>query len=159
MSLIARLIASAATSFGFSQTSADQTADADEHLAAMALLVHVALADGVLDSAEKDRLINIVRSRYAASRDDAEALIERAITFDAQTRDLSSIVELLGHEDAGAERSHLLALAWSVASADGDMHEFEEALVWRLGKLLGLDEAEITQARIAAGSSVSEQDS
>jgi uncharacterized tellurite resistance protein B-like protein len=38
-------------------------------------------------------------------------------------------------------------MAWSVAGADGDLHEFEEALVWRLGKLLGFDEPAIAAAR------------
>ena len=41
-------------------------------------------------------------------------------------------------------------MAWSVAGADGDVHEFEEALVWRLGKLLGLDETAIGRAREGA---------
>jgi uncharacterized tellurite resistance protein B-like protein len=41
-------------------------------------------------------------------------------------------------------------MAWSVAGADGSVHEFEEALVWRLGGLLGLDEAAIGEARRTA---------
>jgi uncharacterized tellurite resistance protein B-like protein len=41
-------------------------------------------------------------------------------------------------------------MAWSVAGADGIVHEFEEALVWRLGGLLGLDEAAIGEARRSA---------
>jgi tellurite resistance protein len=38
-------------------------------------------------------------------------------------------------------------MAWSVAAADGNVDEFEEALVERLGRLLGFDEAAISAAR------------
>ncbi len=147
MALFSRLIASTAAAFGVQRPEEDPTLVADEHLAATALLVHVAQADGVLAPKEQERLERIVRARYANSTEEARALIARATAFDAQTRDLSSIVELIGRDADLAERSRLVSLAWSVAGADGDLHEFEEALVWRLGKLLGLDETQIAQAR------------
>lgn len=149
MALIPRLISSAAAAFGFATREEAPTLHADEHLAATALLVHVARADGVLDAAESERLARIVQSRYAASAAEASDLIARAAAFDAQNRDLTGLVELIGSEAALDDRIRLLSLAWSVASADGEIHEFEEALVWRLGKLLGLDEAEIAAARKA----------
>lgn len=152
MALIARLISYAAAAFGSGPAAHEPNGDpaADEHLAATALLVHVARADGVLDPAESERLARLVRSRYAASEAEAQALIARAATVDAQTRDMSSLVELIGREGGAEERERILAMAWSVAGADGEVHEFEEALVWRLGKLLGLDEAAIGRARASA---------
>ena len=149
MPLFARLIAYAATTFGRGQP--DHAAPEDEeHLAATALLVHVARADGVLDPAEGERLTRLVRSRYAATDEEARALIARAATVDTETRDLSSLVEMIGREGGEDERRRLLSMAWSVAGADGEIHEFEEALVHRLGALLGLDEAAIAAARMPA---------
>lgn len=149
MALLARLIAYAATTFGRPQPET-LVAEDEEHLAATALLVHVARADGVLDPAEGERLVRLVRSRYAASDEDAKALIARAAAMDAETRDLTSLVEMIGREGGEDERRHLLSMAWSVAGADGEVHEFEEALVHRLGTLLGLDEAGIAAARAPA---------
>ena len=60
---------------------------------------------------------------------------------------MAQLVEMIGHEVGPDRRARLLAMAWSVAGADGSVHEFEEALVWRLGGLLGLDEAAIAEAR------------
>ena len=148
MALFARLLSAAADMFGVA--NADASAVNDEHLAATALLVHVARADGVLDPAESERLARLVRTRYARSEAEAQDLIARASAFDAETRDLSSLVELIGSEGGAEERVRLLTMAWSIAGADGEVHEFEEALVWRLGKLLGLDEAAITSARSSA---------
>lgn len=148
MALIARLLSAAKAALG-GETRADIVIGNEEHLAAVALLVHVARADGVLEASETERLVRLVRTHYEVSESEAQALIARADAFDAQTRDLSSLVELID-EGSAAEREQILAMAWSVAGADGELHEFEEALVWRLGKLLGFDEAGIARARKSA---------
>ncbi|KQP42743.1 Tellurite resistance protein TerB [Methylobacterium sp. Leaf104] len=149
MSLLARLRAYAAESFGLGSHDA-VAEEGDERLAAIALLVHVARADGVLAPEETERLGRLVEGRFTQNRTEAEALIARAAAFDAQTRDMAQLVEMIGHEVGPERRARLLAMAWSVAGADGSVHEFEEALVERLGGLLGLDEAAIGEARRSA---------
>ncbi|WP_375466435.1 TerB family tellurite resistance protein [uncultured Methylobacterium sp.] len=144
MSLIARLRAYAADALG---VGAPDAAPDDAHLAAIALLVHVARVDGILAPSESVRLARLVQGRYASSPEAAEALIARAAAFDAETRDVASLVEMIPHATDAGERGRLLAMAWAVAGADGTVDEFEEALVWRLGKLLGFDEAAIARAR------------
>ncbi|MGU3538575.1 tellurite resistance TerB family protein [Methylobacterium sp. A54F] len=145
MSLIARLRAYAAEAFGVA--APDGAVIDEEHLAATALLVHVARVDGVLAPAESARLARLVQGRYADGPEAADALIARAAAMDAETRDVAMLVEMIGRETGEGERARLLAMAWSVAAADGTVDEFEEALVWRLGALLGLDEAGIAAAR------------
>lgn len=155
MSLIERLRAYAADAFGIVPRTVVPD-EGDEALAAIALLVHVSRADGLLAPAESERLARLVEGRYAATRAEAKELIARAVAVDAQTRDMAMLVEQIGHEAGPAERERLLGMAWSVASADGAVDEFEEALVWRLGGLLGLDEAAIDRARGEAGLAASE---
>ncbi|GJD96668.1 tellurite resistance TerB family protein [Methylobacterium iners] len=156
MSLLARLRAYADDVFG---TAASPGAVADEDdagLAAIALLVHVARADGMLAPAEAERLARFVESRFSVSRGEADRLIARASAVDAQTRDMSALVEAIGHDAGPEERMRLLGMAWAVAGADGALDEFEDALVWRLGGLLGLDEAAIDRARTGAGAQTGE---
>ena len=143
MSLIARLRAYATEALGVGAT---EPVD-DTHLAATALLVHVARVDGILAPAESERLSRLVQGHYAEGPDAARALIARATAVDAETRDLASLVEMIPHEANKAERRDLLTMAWSVAAADGTVDEFEEALVERLGRLLGFDEAAIAASR------------
>ena len=147
MALLQRLLSYASSAFGLPAAAEPLPDGSEEYLAATALLVHVARADGVLDPAESERLVRLVRRRYAGSDAEAESLIERAAAFEAQTRDMASLVELVRDDGDPEQRGRLLAMAWSVAGADGDLHEFEEALVWRLGKLLGFDEPAIAAAR------------
>jgi uncharacterized tellurite resistance protein B-like protein len=146
MSLIARLRAYAVEALGIG-TPGGRTPTDDTHLAATALLVHVARVDGILAPAEKERLARLVEGHYAEGPAAARALIARATAVDAETRDVASLVEMIPHEANGNEREELLAMAWSVAAADGVVDEFEEALVERLGRLLGFDEAGIAAAR------------
>lgn len=145
MSLIARLRAYAADAFGLAAT--EDVAVDDQHLAATALLVHVARVDGTLAPSEAERLARLVRGRYAATEAESRALIARASAMDAATRDVAQLVEMIGRETDETARAGLLAMAWSIAGADGHVDEFEEALVWRLGRLLGLDEPAIAFAR------------
>lgn len=144
MPLLARLRAYAAEALGV----AGQAEPVDDtHLAATALLVHVARVDGILAPAESERLARLLRGRYAADAEAARALVARASAFSAETRDIADLVEMIPHGMEEAERARLLGMAWAVAAADGVVGEFEEALVWRLGKLLGLDEAAVVSAR------------
>ncbi|KMO40192.1 Tellurite resistance protein TerB [Methylobacterium variabile] len=148
MPLIARLRAYAAEMFGAPASPLD--AEAEQHLAAAALLVHVARVDGTLAAVERDRLARLLTNRFAPSEARARALIERAINFDDETRDVAELVEMIGRDLPEDERRSLLGLAWAVAAADGQVHEFEDDLVWRVGQLLGFDDAAITATRAVA---------
>ncbi|UMY19164.1 TerB family tellurite resistance protein [Methylobacterium organophilum] len=152
MALVDRLIAYAAAAFG-RPAAPDIAPEEEAPIAVVALLVHVARADGVLAAEEMERLVRLVRTHYAVSEAEARSLIARAGTFEAETRDLAGLVEGIGATDE-AERARLVAMAWSVAGADGAVHEFEEALVCRLGTLFGLDEARVAKARAAAVSAI-----
>ena len=143
MSLIARLRAYAAEALGVGHHEAVD----DTHLAATALLVHVARVDGILAASESERLSRLVQGHYAGGPDAARALIERAAAIDSEIRDVASLVEMIPHEADRTERQDLLTMAWAVAAADGRVDEFEEALVERLGRLLGFDDVAIAAAR------------
>lgn len=147
MPLLARLRAYAAEALG---VAGRPEAVDDTHLAATALLVHVARVDGVLAPVEAERLAKLVQGRYAADAEAARALVARASAFDAETRDIASLVEMMPHQMDEAARARLVAMAWTVAEADGVVGEFEEALVGRLGMLLGLDEAAVARTREAS---------
>ncbi len=97
MSLIARLRAYAAEALGVGH---NEVVD-DTHLAATALLVHVARVDGILAPSESERLSRLVQGHYADGPDAARALIERATAVDAEIRDVVSLVEMLPTRPTG----------------------------------------------------------
>ncbi|RVU21522.1 TerB family tellurite resistance protein [Methylobacterium oryzihabitans] len=149
MPLIARLLASAADWFGAPAAAAPDLAG--PAIAAAALLVHVARVDGSLAPVEHERLARLLHGGgLAASPAEALALIGRAIAVDDETRDFADLVARVGRDAPEAERLGLLGMAWAIAAADGTVHEFEDDLVWRLGQLLGFDDAAIAASRAIA---------
>jgi uncharacterized tellurite resistance protein B-like protein len=135
-----RVLKSAAVFFGFRPLRTGQWPD-PAHLGATALLVHVARADGRFSKRERDRLEAVVESRFCRSRREARQLLARAEALDHETTEVSSLLEMIGRDSDSRRR--ILAMAFTVATADGTVHEIEADLVWRLGKLLGFDEHEI----------------
>ena len=129
----------------------------DARLAGAALLVHVARVDGRLDESERARLLALIGARFRLDPPEAERFVARAAALDHEAG-LEDLVELLGHECGEAERRDLLGMAYEVAMADGRLLEFEDDLVWRVGHLLGLDDAAILGRRevaLAAGAGTS----
>jgi uncharacterized tellurite resistance protein B-like protein len=156
MSVISRLVAFLAESLGPDRQGRDGDEDpgpqreAEDRLAAAALLVHVARVDGSLDETENARLARLFRAGFDLSDEEAERLVARATAYDDETSNVASLVEIVARDADAAERRHLLAMAYSVAAADGSVHEFEDDLVWRVGRLLGFDDDEIVAQRDGA---------
>ncbi len=150
MSLVQRLLDFVKDAAGPEIDPAQSLDVTDERLAAAALLVHVARVDGQFADGERRALLGLLEAGYGLSAAGADALMARADRFDREVDDVAALVEMLGHEDHGGDRKRLLGMAYGVATADGALVEFEDDLLWRMGGLLGFDDAEI--GAIRAGS-------
>ena len=51
----------------------------------------------------------------------------------------SYIVSVLKRQLSEAERISVIENLWEIVYADGESHEFEENLVWRVAELLGVN--------------------
>ena len=143
MSLISRLL----SLIGSPQTPSAGPVPSDGPAAVAALLVHVARVDGVFDPAERTRLAVLFTDRLGLSTEEAARLLAAGEEASLARPDLGTLVEAAARDADGAERRDLLAMAYSVAAANGSLAEFEDDLIWRVGHLLGLDEAAIAAAR------------
>jgi uncharacterized tellurite resistance protein B-like protein len=124
--------------------------ESEAHLTVAALLVLVARIDGRLLPTEDDGLKAMVGDRFGLSKEATARLIERAAALDADLDPASAMAERIVHDFAPAQRSELLAMAYRIAAADGQVHEFEDDLLWRVGRLLGLPEDAIAGIRDGA---------
>ena len=147
MPLVSRLVALLTEALG-GQEERDPP-DLDLGLAVAALLVHVARVDGNVGGAERERLTTLLMEHCGVSQARAERLIERAKALDDTTGELADLVETVAGASSVIERRRMLRMAYTVAAADGVVHELEESLVWRVGRLLGFEEAEIVAERPA----------
>ncbi|HMK90542.1 MAG TPA: TerB family tellurite resistance protein [Methylocystis sp.] len=113
----------------------------DFRLAAVALLVHIAEVDGDFDPGERSRLQAIVEARFGLGGAQARELIRLAAESEHDAVDLQRFTSVLKRKLSEAERRQVVAMLWEMASADGEIHEFEENVVKRIADLLGVSGA------------------
>jgi uncharacterized tellurite resistance protein B-like protein len=112
--------------------------EGDIRLAAAALLVHVAEADGFFSDAERRALLLLLQQRFALDADAARRLVAAAQKSDRESVDLYSFTSKLQHAMSFPDRRRLIEMMWTIAYADGEAEEFEENTIWRVSELLGV---------------------
>jgi uncharacterized tellurite resistance protein B-like protein len=126
--------------------------DHDFRVATAALLVHAAAVDGDVTSAERAKLKELLKQRFALDDGAAANLIEQATAADDQAVDLYHFTHLLNGSLDDAERCRMIEMMWSVAYVDGAASEYEDNLIWRVADLLGVSSTEriALRQRVAA---------
>lgn len=117
-----------------------------EQLAAAALMFAVMDADGVRHEAERETLRDLLEETYHLGDSSLDKLVIEAEAAEAESVDLyqftSSIVKL-----SEEQRLHFIELLWEVVFADGELHEMEDNVVWRIAELIGVSPRERIEAR------------
>jgi len=134
----------------FGGTDSDPRPEIDPHVAATALLVEAALADGIYADCEQDVItetlqaaFGMTEARAAEVLDKAEELAESAVDHHRFTKVVKTCL-------SEQERIGLIEHLWSVALADGEKSPFEDAFLRRISPLLGVSDRERVFARSRA---------
>jgi uncharacterized tellurite resistance protein B-like protein len=122
----------------------------DYRLAAAALLFHVIAVDGAVSAEEREALSALLQSRFELDAGDAATLVSAAETADKEAVDLYGFTSILKGRLEEAERERIVGMMWTLVYADGNVHEFEDNVIWRVAELLGVS----SQARIRLKRSV-----
>jgi uncharacterized tellurite resistance protein B-like protein len=128
-------------------------------LASAAILFAVMDADGVRHEQELAVLREIVSERFDLEGEALGALLSRAEAAEAEAVDFYRFTSVLV-KLTEKERLHLLELIWEVVYADGELHELEDNLVWRIAELMGVsnrDRVELRQKVARAAGIVRQQ--
>jgi len=111
----------------------------DPRVAATALLYHVMNADGVRQDIEWERLKEVISQAYGVSGAELDALIAAGEKAEREAIDLYAFTSVLMRHLDEAARIEFIRLMWEVVYADGEVHELEDNIVWRVAELLGVD--------------------
>ena len=122
----------------------------DPVIAAVALLFHVIDADGERGQPEMQRLRALVAGRYALSGRELDALLTRAEAADREAIDFYSFTTVLCRHLDPEARKAFIGLMWEMVFADGELHELEDNVVWRVAELMGVERPERIALRRAA---------
>ena len=119
--------------------------DGREHevrVASAALLFHIIEADGIVTDDERQRLIDVLGEEFGLSVTQAERLAGEGKRADQQSVDLYQFTSILKRELGEEHRIRFVELLWEVTYADGEVHELEDNLIWRISELLGVSTRE-----------------
>ena len=114
----------------------------DKNLAAAALMVHVIAADGEITDDEEARLMQILREHYSVTDGEATTLANAAKLAQNDAIDMYRFTSILKQEMDDSERRALVEDLWEMVYADGEVHEFEDNVVWRVAELIGIQSRE-----------------
>lgn len=110
----------------------------DVKLCSAALLVQVLTADGVQRPAEEAKLRQILTKDYGLSSSETEELYAQARTATNSAVDLYGFTSTLKRELDEPARIELIRHLWDIVYSDGQLHELEDNVVWRIAELLGV---------------------
>jgi uncharacterized tellurite resistance protein B-like protein len=112
--------------------------EGDYRLASVALLVHVANADGRIDLAERRKLQRIIEERFGLDAPAGARLTAAAEQSDREAVDFYHFTSVLKRALDEGGRLKIVEMLWDIAFADGVVHELEENTIWRIAELLGV---------------------
>jgi len=128
-----------------------ETPDIDPvHLAACALLLDIAYADGEFSAPERKHLEDVMARHFGLSGDEGQRLLAIAEEERQKSVDHFRFTSvLLQHYDLG-QKMVLAEVMWGLVLADGEIAEHEHYLTRKISNLLELQPAYLSSAKAAA---------
>jgi uncharacterized tellurite resistance protein B-like protein len=125
----------------------DRFGDDDYRLAAAALLVRVAAADGAMSSERRARLHDAIRDRFGLDGPSAARLIAQAIEADRRAVDLYRFTSRIARSLDDQGRRRFVEMLWDVIHTGERIGDFEQNFVWRVADLLCVSARERIELR------------
>lgn len=119
----------------------------DPRVAAAALFFHVVDADGQVSDEERAKLRDAIASAYKLKGGELDAVLKAGERADDEAVDLYAFTSVLKRAFDSEQRVAFVELLWEVVLADGERHELEENVVWRISELLGVSARQRVWAR------------
>jgi uncharacterized tellurite resistance protein B-like protein len=120
------------------------------HLAACALLLDIAHADGEFSTAELRHLEEVLARHFGLSADDGQRLLALAEQERTRSVDHFRFTSVLQRSYDLGQKMVLAEVMWGLVLADGEIAEHEHYLTRKISNLLELQPAYLSSAKAAA---------
>lgn len=120
------------------------------HIAACALLLDIAYADGEFSAPEREHLERVLERHFALPADAGRELIELCEVERARAVDHFAFTSLLKRNYDIGQKMVLAEIMWSLVIADGQVAEHEHYLTRKIANLLELEPGYLSTAKAAA---------
>ena len=125
----------------------------DPRVAVAALMYHIIDADGVRGAEEAETLRHTIAEAYELSGSELEHILIAGETAERDAVDLYTFTSVINRHLDHPAKQELISLLWEMVYADGERHELEDNIVWRVSELIGID----PQDRVALRRRVAER--
>ena len=133
------------------QPAAETRGGADPvHIAACALLLDIAYADGEFAAPEREHLERVLERHFSLPLDAGRELIELCEAERAKAVDHFAFTSLLKRNYDIGQKMVLAEIMWSLVIADGQVAEHEHYLTRKIANLLELEPGYLSTAKAAA---------
>ena len=133
---------------GEDEVAAGQHSQSALHHAAAGLLVEAALLDGHFDDSERDRIRNLLETRFDdLPAGEVQTVIAAAENAAAERVELHTITRTVRDHFDADERLQMMEMLWEVVYADGTLDDFESNMMRRVAGLLYVDDRKSGEAR------------
>jgi uncharacterized tellurite resistance protein B-like protein len=122
----------------------------DPRVAAAALLYQAVAVDGKVTGEEQTRLLSIIRRLFSLEERDARHLSEAGSQAEMAAIDQTEFISAVNRKMTPSQRLAIVEAMWDLVCADGQLHEFEEDLVWRIAGPLGISDTDREALRAKA---------
>jgi uncharacterized tellurite resistance protein B-like protein len=116
-------------------------------LTSAALMLEVARADFREDTAERDRILELLGQAFSLSPEDTRMLVEQASSEVDSAVSLYEFTRAINDELNEQEKRQVIQMMWKVAYADDTLHRYEEHLVRKVAELIYIPNAELLRLR------------
>ena len=117
-------------------------------IACSVLLCEVMLADGQLESAEQQKLNDIIAQQFQLSNDEVQDIIKRSLVLCENATDFYQFTSKINESYSVEQRMKMLNMLWQVAYADGELASIEEHIIRKIADLLNLRHSEYIQTKL-----------
>lgn len=122
----------------------------DPRLAAAALLNHIMTVDGERHASERKKLAQALAHSYGIKGSELHRLIEKAENANREMIDFSVFTDVLNLHFNEHEKREFIRLMWEMVYVDGEVHENEDCIMWRIADLMGIKEPDLSIIRQTA---------
>lgn len=123
---------------GKDETARDAVGADDLRVATAALLFHIIGADGIVTDDERAKMRALLAQEFGLDPAEADRIAEAGREADAGAVDLYQFTSVLKARMEAEHRVRFVEMLWEVTYADGEVHELEDNLIWRISDLLGV---------------------
>jgi uncharacterized tellurite resistance protein B-like protein len=123
---------------GLSPGSTQQDETARLRLATAVLLVEAAQADSEFHDAEREALVRMLRARFGLDAAGADDLLSAAEQARWESGDLYQFARQINDSFPLPRKLAIVELLWEIVYSDGALEAHEDALMHKMGNLLGI---------------------